>query len=219
MGLVRRGEAVVVGPPKDLISRLREAYDIPLFVETGTYEGDTALWASSVFARVITVERSPAQHERAVTRLAAAPNVECVLGDSRAHLAEIAAGLESPAVFWLDAHWSGGETYGCGDECPLLGELEALAHARAPRFVFIDDARLFLRPPPLPHEPESWPQIGEVVDAVRRLGDQYVVVFDDVIVAVPQSARDLVVHAVRDDDGAGPAAVVKRLPRFRLPRR
>jgi hypothetical protein len=219
MGLVRRGDAVVVGPPKDLIAQLREAYDIPLFVETGTYEGDTALWASSVFPRVITIERSAAQHERAVRRLAAASNVVCMLGDSRTQLAEIAAGLDGPAVFWLDAHWSGGETYGSGDECPLLGELAALAAARAPRFVFIDDARLFLSPPPAPHEPESWPQIGEVVDAVRRLGDQYVVVFEDVIVAVPQAARDLVVHAVRDEDGANRVAVGRRLQRRRRPRR
>jgi hypothetical protein len=193
MGLVRRGDAVVVGPPKDLIAQLREAYDIPLFVETGTYEGDTALWASSVFPRVITIERSAAQHERAVRRLAAASNVVCMLGDSRTQLAEIAAGLDGPAVFWLDAHWSGGETYGSGDECPLLGELAALAAARAPRFVF--------------------------VDAVRRLGDQYVVVFEDVIVAVPQAARDLVVHAVRDEDGANRVAVGRRLQRRRRPRR
>lgn len=211
MGLVRVGPAAIVGPPKVLMARLRDAYDIPLFVETGTFLGETALWAATIFPRVVTVEKSPVFHEQAVRRLANARNVECMLGDSRALLGEITASLDSPTIFWLDAHWSTGSTYGSGDECPILDELDALSAASAPCFLFIDDARYFTKPPPPPHHPENWPPLADVIDAVRKLADPYIVIHDDVIVAVPRPARGLVVKAVRE----GTASTLEPIEAFR----
>ena len=54
MGLYR------MGPPEDLILALQARLRLGDFVETGTYRGDTAAWAAEHFARVTTIELSPA---------------------------------------------------------------------------------------------------------------------------------------------------------------
>jgi hypothetical protein len=40
--------------------------------------------------------------------------VTCINGDSGGVLAQVVAGLEEPALFWLDAHTSGGNTADAG---------------------------------------------------------------------------------------------------------
>ena len=93
----------------------------------------------------------------------------------------------------------GGETYGDNDECPLLGELRALNLCRFDTYVFIDDARLFLSPPPLPHQCEQWPDIQTVIDALSpEINSKYVAVMEDVVVAVPQFAKSIVVKYSQD---------------------
>src|SRR5262249_19203678 len=152
------------------------------FVETGTYTGRTAAWAAGAFGSVITIEASPELYAFAAEPLQCLKNVRRVLGDSREVLAPIVSSLAGPAVFWLDAHWSGPPTAGEHDECPLLEELQALARSPHENFVLIDDARLFLAPPPAPHRPEHWPSIDEVSEALSRLPHRgTTLVFDDVI--------------------------------------
>lgn len=197
MGYVRVGPGEITGPPKELMIRIRDERGATTFVETGTFHGDTAAWAAGVFGRVVTIERDPDLHRDSAARLGGLANVECVQGDSRAELQRIAQTLETPTIFWLDAHWSGGRTYGHADECPLLDELGALAASEVPRYLFIDDARFFLRPPPPPHDPASWPTLTEVVQSLGALGGTYVAVLDDVIVAVPATGSELVVGVLR----------------------
>jgi len=67
-------------------------------------------------------------------------------------------------LFWLDAHWSGGDTYGENDECPLMDELKIIFQYRKNYVILIDDARLFMAPPPKPHKIENWPSIKEIVN-------------------------------------------------------
>jgi hypothetical protein len=186
MGLVRGG------PPEELVDALRRRFGITTFVETGTYEGVTTEWAAARFARVVTVELADALHTAAARRLSGLTNVETRHGDSRRVLAELAPTLDGPALFWLDAHWSGGETAGSDDPCPLLGELAALRESQHRHYVLIDDARLFLSPPPLPHPPGSWPGVHDVERALRELGLARPRVVDDVIVAVPPTAAGIV---------------------------
>ena len=87
-------------------------------------------------------------------------------------------------LFWLDAHWSGSQTYGEDDECPLLEELEIILSSNLKNFaILIDDARLFLAPPPLPHNLEIWPSI---TDICRAVPDNYdLIVRNDVIYIIP----------------------------------
>lgn len=172
----------------NLVQALQKAFALRTFVETGTFLGDSAAWASQRFERVYTIERAESLWQQAEQRLANLGNVTCLAGDSRQALHSIVTTGDSPTLFWLDAHWSGEQTYGESDECPLLGELEVILSSQLESFLLIDDARLFLAPPPLPHNAEGWPAIDQVVGVLANHG-YYVVILEDVIVAVPQLAR------------------------------
>jgi hypothetical protein len=179
-----------MGPPKDLVLKLRSEYDLKDFVETGTYYAKTALWAASHFDRVITVEYSRKIHEEVISRPEKPGNIRFLFGDSREVLKTVVPALPGPAFFWLDSHWCEGETHGQGEDCPLLQEISGIILSPHKHFIFIDDARLFMSPPPLPHQVDHWPSISEVIDALRKGADQpYIVIFNDVIISVPDRAK------------------------------
>ena len=115
------------------------------------------------------------------------------LGDTEAHLPEILSHVNGPAMIWLDAHWSAGETGKTDTQCPLLRELAIVYGTRSDHVVMIDDARLFMAPAPPPMKPEDWPSMAQIEAFLA--GQQpapYVKVVGDVIVAVPAEARGVV---------------------------
>jgi hypothetical protein len=157
------------------------------FVESGTYMGVTTRWGAKNFRAVFTIERYEPLFKAYSPELAALPNVTPLLGDSSDWLPVIAQGLEEfSALYWLDAHWSGAGTGGEDNECPLLAELAPLAK-RPQDIILIDDARLFLCAPPLPHKPGAWPTIAQVIQALGP--GRHVQIVEDVIVAVPDEPR------------------------------
>lgn len=192
MGLFR------MGPPVDLTLALQRHLRLEDFVETGTYRGETAAWAAEHFARVATIELSTEYHAAATARFRAQPQVRVLLGDSGAMLRKVAAELVGPAVFWLDAHWSGLDTAGRETECPLLAELAILNAAPTTHTLLVDDARLFAAPPPRPLRAELWPDLGAVIDALRGCGRRHVVMFEDVLIAVPATERAFLSDWVQD---------------------
>jgi hypothetical protein len=57
----------------------------------------------------------------------------------------------------------------------------------------IDDARFFAAPPPPPHDPDAWPTLLEVLDAIRAARpDHHVTILDDQILAVPRAGKAVV---------------------------
>jgi hypothetical protein len=186
---------VRMGPPTDLLREIKRCCGTRLFIETGTFRGDTAAWAASEFERVITIEFSRQLFDRAKRRLAPRDNVEVLFGDSRARLAELVPTLAQPAAFWLDAHWCSGETYGLADQCPLLDELAVINASPLGHAILVDDARFFLSPQPQPNRIDQWPSLAEVIARLSRGADRYIVVVEDVIVAVPAVAREAVALA------------------------
>jgi hypothetical protein len=190
-----------MGPPADLICALQAQTGLQDFIETGTYRGDTAAWAAEHFARVTTIELSPEFHAAAVTRFQSQPKVRALQGYSAAVLREVVPALSGPALFWLDAHWSGLDTAGRDSECPLLEEIELInaADSAAPHCILVDDARLFCAPPHRPHRAEQWPDLAATVNALRDGGRRYVALWQDVFVAVPEVARSFVIGWLQDE--------------------
>ena len=174
------------GIPERIAAELSHLNGSTTFVETGTYLGKTTRWAATQFDRVHTIERAESLYQQHSLTLDAISNVTTHLGDSRSILPDIVAGLgDSRATFWLDGHYSGGETAGEHDECPLLDEL-AVLRGRNTDIILIDDARLFLTTPPSPHEPSAWPTIANIIRHLPAMGDNHFVqVIDDVILVVP----------------------------------
>jgi len=189
MGTVR------MGPPIEIISQLKAAYGINNFIEIGTYQGHTAYWASQVFEQVFTIEYSQDLYQKVTEKYGHIKNIDFLYGDTRNLLDNTVSQLESPSLFWLDAHWSGGLTYGEIDECPLLAEIEIINSSDCEHFIFIDDAGLFLSPPPPPHSPQHWPDISAVLNLLNSVkNSRHIVIIEDVIIAVPALAKELIVQ-------------------------
>lgn len=180
---------VTFGIPRDLVRFLLHAGAAPVLVETGTNQGKTSRWAAAHFEQVITIEGYRPLYDKVSNDPTRPPNVKYLFGDSRALLCTLIAGLNQPAIFWLDAHWCGEETFGAEAECPVLEEIAAVnaQHFQQPgHIVLVDDARLFFEPPPAPHRAQDWPDISAVCAALTAVpGGRYVFVHRDVIVAVP----------------------------------
>ncbi|MEM1102729.1 MAG: hypothetical protein AAGH48_01330 [Pseudomonadota bacterium] len=168
---------VVFGAPVNEVEWLKDALGCDVFIESGTFKGDTARRMASLFKTVVTIERDAQLHSEARERHPIS-NITFISGDSRDELARVLP-KDVNCLVWLDAHWSGHGTYGEGDECPLLAELQVIFDSTKTATVLIDDARLFLAPPPPPHHAAAWPSIDQVV---RAIPDDYrIIVRDDVI--------------------------------------
>merc|ERR1711865_130883 len=119
-----------------------------VFVETGTYQGDTIMAVCGLFDRAYTVEVDPMLFAMARTRGMTETNVEFLLGNSPRVIADqiLLKEAEAPICWFLDGHYSGGMTGHNGQQdVPLLEELRAIAAAWSsqPHTIIIDDAHLF----------------------------------------------------------------------------
>ncbi|CAE7246126.1 unnamed protein product [Symbiodinium sp. KB8] len=115
------------------------------FVETGTFLGQTVVALSAHFDELHTIEVDSKLFEAAkLASWKAAHPIHFHLGHSAHVLEKILPRLMGPAVFYLDAHYSGSVTGGAFSEVPLLEELVVLErqfmHAG---LVVIDDMDLF----------------------------------------------------------------------------
>lgn len=175
-----------------LATELRDKLGLRRAVETGTYQGLTARALASLFESVITIELSRPIYERAANALRDLPNVEAVQGHSSDVLDRIVR-QDTPTLYFLDGHWSGGNTAGSGDECPVLEELGAIGPGSQDDCLVIDDARLFTSAPPPPHDPAQWPTIVEVFDAIRSQRPRHMVtLLSDQVIAVPLRAKSVI---------------------------
>ena len=132
--------------PNQLSADLRDRLGLRRAVETGTYYGHTTAVLARMFEQVVTIERSGDFYDRARTLLEPLSNVRQIRGHSGETLGSLESG-PGGTLYWLDAHWSGGETAGSDDPCPLLAELEAIGAGEPSDCLLIDDAREFSSPP------------------------------------------------------------------------
>jgi hypothetical protein len=114
------------------------------FVETGTFMGDTTEVARRMFEKVYTIEVKEDLYVQARNRFKPYPSVTCYLGDSSILLGDICKTLDKPTCFWLDGHYSAGNTGSGAKRVPLYEELELImTHCKVPCVILIDDCRLF----------------------------------------------------------------------------
>ena len=176
----------------DLVKALADALPLEVLVETGTFEGDTVAAFAGRFEEVHSVELSDDYFRKATSRFEGVANVHLTLGDSRDFLKALAPRIAKRAVlYFLDAHWCvAQDTAGSHSQCPLLDELAGIGKLGDTSVIVIDDARLFLAPPPEPHDVTQWPSFDEIVTALRRLNPRHeLMVVNDVIAFYPAAAH------------------------------
>jgi hypothetical protein len=120
-------------------------YSLRCLVETGTFTGDMLAAMMPFFDRLVSIELSDQLYRWAQTRFRHQRKVQLHRGDSTKILPLILSELREPALFWLDAHYSGGMTARGTLESPIIDELDAvLNHPLNGHVVLVDDARLFV---------------------------------------------------------------------------
>lgn len=114
-----------------------------IMVETGTLLGDMVEAMKSKFARIYSIEISPELARKAQQRFAGDTHVEIIENDSAIALRDLIPALPEPALFWLDGHYSGGNTGKGEKETPVMEEIETILSSPLPHVVLVDDARCF----------------------------------------------------------------------------
>ena len=126
------------------LAEIARVFGADVFIETGTFLGDTTAGAAQVFREVHTVELSQSLYLRAKQRFAQEPRVHLYCGDSASVLPSIVRGLRGRAVLWLDGHYSEGVTAKGDCNTPIFQELAAIAgNSAESHILLIDDISLF----------------------------------------------------------------------------
>jgi hypothetical protein len=137
--------ALTDGEKRQYLIDLIQRSGIRTFVETGTYRGDTVRALSKLTDRCISIELDPALYAAAREKFQVGSGIELLLGNSGDLIPNLLKDLTQPALFWLDAHYSGAGTARGAEDTPILQELGAiLRHPVEGHVVVIDDARDFV---------------------------------------------------------------------------
>jgi len=146
----------------------RNGNPFSIWVETGTFQGDTTQFLADTAKVVHSIEPEPTLFKLAAERFKSTPNVQLHFGLSENVLPDLLQELTGDVNFWLDGHYSGGITHKGPIETPIVQELETIERYRehfAPLSVMIDDIRCFH-----PHIQEfsSYPDLEFIVDWARK---------------------------------------------------
>jgi len=120
--------------------------NIEIFVETGTNYGNTILGLYQYFKDLYTVEIKKEIYDAAVKRIKnfGIQNIHFYLGDSAVILVNILKIINEPAIFFLDGHYSHGDTGRGNSDTPLLDELKIINNNHNKNSVIIiDDYNMF----------------------------------------------------------------------------
>lgn len=183
MGIVR------MGVPEKLVLFIQRTFHINTFIETGTFKGATSRWAADYFTKVFSIELSKELFNEATEKYRLLENIIFKYGNSSDEIVKILTDLKEPAIFWLDAHHCSQNTAGKGFQAPILDELNAISKSAYDHFILIDDARLFLAPPPDPHLLDEYPDIYTLLTQVNQNKKHYILIYEDVIICVPEFAK------------------------------
>lgn len=147
-----------------VIREFAQKYGIQYLVETGTCHGDMVAAMQKQFKKIISIELADQFYREVCERFKGVPNVELIHGDSATKLAEVVAKLPGRAIFWLDGHYSGGDTARGIHDTPVNEELRAIFSPGQPdHIVLIDDARCFGDSPVYP----TLDQVRQLVQSLR----------------------------------------------------
>ena len=184
--------AVSFSIDKNLVAHLKQVLPLPIFVETGTFEGESTEQVLPLFEQIYTVELAEEYYLKAAQRFEGMAAVQVYHDSSEQFLQRLRPILHDRSVlYWLDAHWCvADETAGEASQCPLLEELAAIGALNPESVILIDDARLFLCTPPAPHRITQWPSLDAIVRQLFVLSDAHqVMVLNDAIVYYPTAIQ------------------------------
>ena len=146
-----------------VLDRFRAINNSPVFIETGTFKGNTTALAAERFETVYTIELSDELFHSSKAKLSSFSNVICMHGDSKKLLGPLVQSIDADVsiIFYLDAHYfqrgltraeKGRTLVPKTSPFPLVEELEVIANRRtsAMDVVVVDDVHRWGRKHPVP---------------------------------------------------------------------
>lgn len=131
-----------------VIKEYARRYNLKVLIETGTFQGDTILAVRRNFEKIFSIELSEKFYRLSKAKLGKFSNVKLVRGDSSEKLKSILKSLKVPALFWLDAHYSAGETARGSIDSPIVQELNLIVkNPVRGHVILIDDAEDYINQP------------------------------------------------------------------------
>jgi len=146
---------------KQLIEYYAKRNNIKILVETGTFYGDMIDATKNKFAEIYSIELGLDLYNKALWRFSKNLKIHLINGDSALELKKLIPKLSEPAIFWLDAHYSGGVTAGNPEMPPIIEELTAIAKSNFDNIILINDARRF-------GVLNSYPNIEKIIKFVSK---------------------------------------------------
>jgi hypothetical protein len=127
-----------------LLKKIAKKASLKIMVETGTFKGAMIESCRKQFDKLISIELSEEYYNKAKKKFAKYDHIKIIKGDSGIILPKILKEINKPALFWLDGHYSGGNTSKGELNTPIIKELGAiLSHKNKEHVILIDDARCF----------------------------------------------------------------------------
>lgn len=143
---VFRGKQGILPPAllkRRIIKEYAKKFSPQVFVETGTYLGDTIWSMKNLFSEIHSIELGEGLAQEAQKRFSRYRHIHIHQGDSASILPNLLENIPKPTLFWLDAHYSEGITVGSDEHLPLMAEIKTiLEHWQSGSVILIDDARL-----------------------------------------------------------------------------
>lgn len=180
--------------PRDDLSRKQQllleigwSFRCSVFVETGTYLGDTVEILRHHFDEVFSIELHENLYKLNRKRFRGKGNVFLWLGDSGRLLPKVLNHVPAGRIlFWLDAHYSGPGTAADGRNCPVLAELTAItALERKDHCIVIDDAHMF-------GNHKDYPTYEQIQQLLLSINPQFhVAIRNKIIFALPPEMKPL----------------------------
>ena len=159
-----------------IIKSYLKKYKIKNFVETGTFLGDTLAYiAADKNILCTSIELSDFYYQLNTKRFKSYKNVNLINGDSGTILKELSKSIELPTLFWLDGHYSGGDTGKGVLETPISIELDSILNSNIPgHVILVDDARCFIGA-------DDYPILESFIDKIRKTGKYDIEISTDII--------------------------------------
>jgi hypothetical protein len=136
-----------------ILHKYAQQYKLRTLVETGTYYGDMVEAMKDIFHTIYSIELSPDLYKSAKRRFKSDSHVHLIFGDSGEELKRLIDHIDTPSLFWLDGHYSGGVTARGKQDTPIYDELKHIfagPNPNAANVIIIDDARCFGTDPAYP---------------------------------------------------------------------
>lgn len=152
----------------------------PIFIETGTFHGNAVKAALSArFKKIYSIELKEEFYNECKYKFRKEikkGKVKLFLGDSSTCLPKILEEVSQNATFWLDAHYSSGNTARGPVDVPLMMELDAISkHTVKNHTILIDDVRLFDS-----KGAEDWTNVSldSVIKTLKKINPNYSISYE-----------------------------------------